>query len=90
MAAPAPIYPVEHRPGEWRGCITWQIDGITTRIDLHQPQCVRGRRSRCDSFDARDGDRPLIVGGLHAVSRAAISEAIPRSMSRRDIAGMAG
>lgn len=89
MAAPPPIYPPERRPGEWRGYVQWVIDGVTTRIELHQGPAPRGRRPRCDSYESRTDDGAVLaVGGLHVVVRQAIAHEVPRSLPIAAYAGM--
>lgn len=76
-------YPEDHQAGKWRGYVLVVIDGIPTRVELHQGANPPGRRSRCDSFEARVDGATVAAGGLHAVARHMISEMIPRALARR-------
>ena len=62
LAAPAPIQPAAHRAGDWRGYAMWVIDGVVTRIELHQAPGRGNARPRCDSLDGRvDGVVPHVA-----------------------------
>lgn len=75
-------YPPERRAGDWRGSITWLIDGCTTVVDLYTPTS-RGRRARSDSYEARIGDFVILDrGGLRAIDDLALALHVPRPMPR--------
>lgn len=82
MAEPI-FYPPERTPGEWRGYLLCVIDGVATRVELHQGPAPAGRRPRCDRFEARSNDVTVVVGGLHVVARYMIGKMVPRSLPRR-------
>jgi hypothetical protein len=82
MAEPR-AYPEDHRAGEWRGYVLFVLDGVETRVELHQGANPPDRRSRSDSYEARVDGFAVVAGGLHAVARHMIAEMIPRSLARR-------
>lgn len=88
MALPAPIYPPDRRPGQWRGYILVVLDGCETRVELHQGPAARGRRPRCDSLQSRMDGRELATGGLHAICRQLIGHEVPRALPREAYAGL--
>lgn len=87
MTRPCPPRPVEHEPGEWLYRLQLQRpDGsIVSFVDLHAPTRRRGVRTRCDSFEVRNGFGAVVVerGGLHATVRAAGYEIWPQVLSRK-------
>lgn len=93
MAQPPPSVPPEPKPGELLRVL--ELRDASGRslgeICLHAPaKLPRGRRSRCDSYEARSpwGDVLVKRGGLHEACRAAISKVWPRMMPRDAIASM--
>ena len=88
MADPAPIQPAAHRSGDWRGYAMWVIDGVVTRIELHQAPGSGNARPRCDSMEGRVDGVVVAGGGINAINRYAAQSMIPRAMSRRAVAGM--
>ena len=88
LAAAAPIQPAQHRAGDWRGYAVWMIDGVVTRIELHQAPGRGNARPRCDSLDGRVDGAVVASGGINAINRYAAQRLVPRAMSRRAVAGM--
>ena len=82
MAEPV-FYPPERQYGAWRGYLLCVIDGVATRVELHQGPAPVGRRPRGDRFEARVDEVAVAVGGLHVVARHMIGKMVPRSMPRR-------
>ena len=66
----------------------WVIDGVVTRIELHQAPGSGNARPRCDSLDGRVDGAVVASGGINAINRYAAQRLVPRAMSRRAVAGM--
>lgn len=66
----------------------WVIDGVTTRVELHQAPGRGNARPRCDSMEARVDGVVVASGGLNAINRHVAQRLVPRAMSRRAVAGM--
>lgn len=88
LAAPEPVQRAAHRAGDWRGYAMWVIDGVTTRVELHQAPGRGNARPRCDSLEGRADGVVVASGGLNAINRHAAQWLVPRSMSRRTVAGL--
>lgn len=75
-------YPPERRAGDYRGRVTWEIDGHTTVVELFTPKQSK-RRARCDSYEARIGDTVIVErGGLRLIDDVMLAQHVPRPMPR--------
>ena len=75
-------YPPERRAGDYRGRVTWEIDGFVTIVELFTPR-QSSRRARCDSYEARIGGKVIVErGGLHAIDAEALAHHVPRPVPR--------
>ena len=88
MAAPGPVQPAAHRAGDWRGYAMWVLDGVVTRVELHQAPGHGNARPRCDGLEGRVDGVVVASGGINAINRHAAQALIPRAMSRRAVAGL--
>ena len=66
----------------------WVIDGVTTRVELHQAPGSGNARPRCDSLEGRVDGAVVARGGINAINRYAAQRLVPRAMSRRAVVGM--
>ena len=88
LAAPEPVQPAQHRAGDWRGYAMWVLDGVVTRVELHQAPGHGNARPRCDGLEGRVDGVVVASGGLNAINRHAAQCMEPRAISRRAVAGL--